>query len=194
MTAAAKAAATPVAQREITITRTFDAPRALVFSMFIDAKHLAAWWGPHGWSNPKTKADRRPGGKILINMQAPDGSVHPMGGIFDEIVPHERVVFTTFVDMPDGTRALEGRNTVTFEDAGRRTKVTLHAVGVGFTDFSANMLAGMEAGWSQSLDKLAVHAARQTGAKDAEDQAAILGIFGDRTNALFGKVVDLAVK
>src|SRR6185436_19088218 len=165
MTAAARAAATPVAQREITITRTFDAPRALVFSMFTDAKHLAAWWGPHGWTNPKAEADPRAGGRLLIHMPAPDGAVHPMGGVFDEIVPHERIVFTTFVDMPDGTRAIEARSTVTFQEVGRKTKVTVHANAVGFTDFSANMLAGMEAGWSQSLDKLAVHAARETGAK-----------------------------
>src|SRR5436309_2522632 len=117
-----------------------------------------------------------------------------MGGVFDEIVPHERIVFTTFVDMPDGTRALEARNTVTFTDAGGRTKVTLHASAMGFTDFSARMLAGMEAGWSQSLDKLLAYAARETGAIDADDQAAILGVFGDRTNALFGKVTDLALK
>jgi ketosteroid isomerase-like protein len=109
-------------------------------------------------------------------------------------VPHERIVLTTFVDMPDGKRVLEARSTVTFQDVGGKTKVTVHANGVGFTDFSANMLAGMEAGWSQSLDKLSAHAARETGAKDADDQAAILGILGDRTNALFGKVVDLAVK
>src|SRR5437868_3148822 len=121
MTAAARFAAKPVAQREITITRTFDAPRALVFSMFTDAKHLAAWWGPHGWSNPKAEADPRAGGKILINMQAPDGTVHPMGGMFNEIVSHVRIVFTTFVDI-GGTRALEARNTVTFTDEGGRTK------------------------------------------------------------------------
>jgi uncharacterized protein YndB with AHSA1/START domain/ketosteroid isomerase-like protein len=194
MTAKAKMAAKPVVQREITITRVFDAPRALVFGMWTDAKHLAAWWGPHGWTNPKAEADPRPGGKLLIHMQGPDGSTHPMGGVFHEIVPHDRIVFTSFVDMPDGTRVLEARNTVTFEDQGRKTKVTVHANASGFTDFSARMLAGMEAGWSQSLDKLAVHGARETGAGDAEDQAAIRGIFGDRTNALFGKVVDLAVK
>ena len=93
----------PVASREIKVTRTFAAPRALVFSMFTDAKHLAAWWGPHGFTNPVCEADARPNGKILIHMQAPDGTVHPMGGIFHEIVPHERIVFTSFVDLPDGT-------------------------------------------------------------------------------------------
>jgi uncharacterized protein YndB with AHSA1/START domain/ketosteroid isomerase-like protein len=184
----------PLAHREITLSRTFDAPRALVFSMFTDAKHLAAWWGPHGFTNPVCEVDARPGGRILIHMRAPDGNVHPMGGVFHEIVPHERIVFTSFVDLPDGQRILEGRNTVTFEDHHGGTKLTVQARAESFVEFATRMLAGMEAGWSQSLDKLASHGARETGARDADDQAAIRAMFGDRTSALFGKVADLAVK
>lgn len=184
----------PIVEREITVTRVFAAPRALVFSMFTDAKHLAAWWGPHTWDNPVCETDPRPGGKIRIHMRGPDGTVHQIGGVYHEVVPHERIVFTTFVDIPEGNRVLEGRNTVCFEESGGRTKVILQAQAGGFVDFAANMLAGMEAGWSQSLDKLAGHAAHVTGAKDADDQAAIRALFGDRTNALFGKVADLALK
>src|ERR1043165_2664681 len=127
-------------------------------------------------------------------MPGPDGPVHLMGGAYHEIAPHERIVFTTFVDIPDGNRVLEGHNTVRFEESGGKTKVILHAQAGGFVDFAANMLAGMEAGWSQSLDKLAAHAAQTNGNKDADDQAAIRAMFGDRTNALFGKVADLALK
>jgi PhnB protein len=127
-------------------------------------------------------------------MRAPDGKDHPMGGIFHEIKPHDRIVFTSFVDMPDGRRVLEGHNTVTFEDQRGRTKVTVHARAEGYVDFAVPMLAGMEVGWSQSLDKLASHAARAAGAKDADDQEEIRAIFGDRINALFCKGVDLAVK
>jgi uncharacterized protein YndB with AHSA1/START domain/ketosteroid isomerase-like protein len=191
MTAAAKMK--PVAQRAITITRAYEAPRALVFSLWTDVKHLARWWGPHGFTNPRCEADPRPGGKILIHMQAPDGTAHPMGGTYREIVPHERIVFTTFVDGPNG-RILEGHNTVTFEDFRGKTKLTLHADAAGFADFAARMLAGMEAGWSQSLDKLAGIAAQENGNTDAADQIAIRAMFGDRSNALFGKVADLAVK
>ena len=194
MTATARATPNPVAVREITVTRTFAAPRALVFSMFTDAKHLARWWGPHGFTNPVCEADVRPGGKILIHMRAPDGNVHPMGGIFHEIKPHDRIVFSSFVDMPDGMRVLEGHNTVTFEEQHGRTTVTVHARAEGYVDFTTRMLAGMEAGWSQSLDRLASHAVREAGAQDADDQEQIRAIFGDRTNALFGKSVDLAVK
>ena len=132
MTATARATPKPVAVREITVSRTFAAPRALVFSMFTDAKHLAAWWGPHGFTNPVCEADAREGGRILIHMRAPDGNVHPMGGIFHEIKPHDRIVFTSFVDMPDGKRVLEGLNTVTFEEQRGRTRVTVHARAEGY--------------------------------------------------------------
>ena len=193
MTAAARAAAKPTAQREVTLARMFDAPRALVFRMWTDAKHVAQWWGPHGFTNPVCEIDARPGGKILIHMRGPDCKAHPMGGEFHEIKPHERLVFTSFVDGPNG-RILESRNTVTFEHNGEKMKLVLHAHATSFADFAAQMLAGMEAGWSQSIDKLASHLARESGRKDADDQAAIHAIFGDRTNALFGKVADLAVK
>ena len=195
MGAAANAAtAKPVAEREVTITRVYDAPRALVFSLWTDAKHLAKWWGPHGFTNPRCEADPRPGGKLLIHMQAPDGGVHPMGGIYHEVVPHERIVFTSYVELPDSTRVVESHNTVRFEDQGRRTKVTLHARAAGFTAMATRMLAGMEAGWATSLDKLAGTAAQENGNPDAADQIAIRAIFGDRINASFGKVADLAVK
>jgi PhnB protein len=184
----------PIAEREVTITREFDAPRELVFSMWIDAKHLARWWGPHGFDNPHCEVDPRPGGKILIHMRAPDGGVHPMGGVYDEIMPFDRIVFTSYVELPDGTRVVESHNTVRLEEKAGRTKVILHAKAGGFTDFAPRMLAGMEAGWATSLDKLAGVAAKQNGNKDADDQIAIRSILGDRTNAMFGKVTDLALQ
>jgi len=183
----------PVAEREVTITRVLDAPRELVFSMWTDVKHLAAWWGPHSYDIPFCEADPRPGGKILIHMRAPDGGVHPMGGVYNEVAPHERIVFTSYVDLPDGTRVLEARNTVQFEAVGRKTKVTLHVKASGFSELALRMLAGMEAGWATCLDKLAGVAARQNGNPDADDQIAIRSILGDGTNAMFGKVADLAL-
>ena len=184
----------PIAEREVTITRVFDAPRALVFSMWTDAQHLAKWWGPHGFDNPRCEVDPRPGGKILIHMRAPDGGVHEMGGVYHEIVAHERIVFTSYVELPDGTRVVESHNTVRFKERGGKTEVILHAKAGGFTDLAPRMLAGMEAGWATSLDKLAGVAARLNGNKDADDQVAIRSILGDRTNAMFGKVPDLALQ
>jgi uncharacterized protein YndB with AHSA1/START domain len=149
----AKAAIKPVAERELTITRIFDAPRELVFRMWTDPVHMAQWWGPRSFTNPVCELDARPGGAILIHMRAPNGNIFPMGGEFREIVSPERIVFTTFVDGPDG-RILEGHNVVTFEDSGGKTKLTVQARAAGFVELAKQMLAGMEAGWTQSLDKL----------------------------------------
>jgi uncharacterized protein YndB with AHSA1/START domain/ketosteroid isomerase-like protein len=183
----------PTARREITLTRVFDAPRALVFSMWTEAKHLANWWGPHCFTNPVCEVDARPGGKILIHMRGPNGDTHPMGGVFHEVVPHERLVFTTFVEM-NGNRIVEGHTTVTLEDHRGKTKLTLQSEAVGFVDFAEQMLAGMEPGWAQSFGKFDVEVTRAAGRKEADDLAAIHAILGDRTNALFGKSADLAVK
>jgi uncharacterized protein YndB with AHSA1/START domain len=149
----AQVATKPVAEREITITRIFDAPRELVFRMWTDPEHMAQWWGPHGFTNPVCELDARPGGAILIHMRAPDGTTHPMGGEFHEVVPPERIVFTTFVDGPDG-RILEGHNVVTFEEHGGKTRLTVQARAVGFVEIAKRMLAGMEPGWTQSLERL----------------------------------------
>lgn len=185
----------PVAERELTLTRLFDAPPALVFSLWTEARHIAAWWGPHGFDIPRCEADPRPGGEILIHMRGPDGGIHPMGGFYDEVTPHSRIAFTTFVAMPDGTRVVESLNTVTFAEAGSgKTRVTLHVQGAGFTEQAKFMLGGMEAGWATSLDKLAGIAAAENGNPDAADQAAIRAILSDRTNAMFGKVAELAAR
>ena len=140
---------------DITLTRTFDAPRKLVFSMWTDAKHLAAWWGPHGWTNPRSEADPRPGGKILIHMQAPDGTVHPMTGTFDEIAEPECLVFRAVPVDRHGAALLESLTTVTFHDLGDRTKVIVHASAAPLQPIGVDMLKGMDMGWSQSLERLA---------------------------------------
>jgi uncharacterized protein YndB with AHSA1/START domain len=144
---------TPVAEREITFVRTFDAPCELVFSMWTEAKHLAQWWGPHHFDNPVCEADARAGGPIVIHMRGPDGNVHVMAGAYLEITPHTRIVFTTSVD-DNGVRLLEGTNVVTFEDVGGKTRMTLQARVSGFTEITKMMVGGFEAGWTQSLEKL----------------------------------------
>ena len=83
-------------RRELTIRRTFAAPRALVWQAWTDPRQLAKWWGPHGFTNPVCEIDLRPGGAIHIVMRAPDGTDYPMRGEFREIVPPERLVFTNY--------------------------------------------------------------------------------------------------
>lgn len=153
--------ATKSAERELVITRIFDAPRELVFKAWTDPKHLAQWWGPKGFTNPVCELDVRPGGAILIHMTGPDGVVYPMKGVYREIVPPERLVFTdSAFEDEQGNPQLEGLTTVTFVEHEGKTKLTVHAVVVKSTPDVAAALEGMEEGWNQSLDKLAEHLAQ----------------------------------
>ena len=140
--------------RELTLTRTFDAPRALVFKLWTDPVQLARWWGPKDFTNIVRSWDARPGGKIDLTMSWPQGD-HPMGGGFREVDPPKRLVFTsTAFEDKEGNAELENLNTVTFEDDNGKTKVTVHVIVLKASAAVAGPLSGMEAGWSQSLDKL----------------------------------------
>jgi uncharacterized protein YndB with AHSA1/START domain len=143
------------AQREVRLTRVFDAPIELVWMAWTDPRHMAQWWGPKSFTNPVCELDVRPGGAIRIDMRAPNGTIYPMTGTFKEIVPRERLVFTSVARDNDGNPLLEGHNIITFEDVGGKTKVTVLSRAVGIAPIAPQMLAGMEMGWTQSLEKLA---------------------------------------
>ena len=68
-------------KREVTLVRTINAPRELVFRAFTDRDLLAAWWGPTRYTNPVCEINPVPGGQIKIDMRGPDGMVYPMAGI-----------------------------------------------------------------------------------------------------------------
>jgi len=151
----ATATITPSATREVTLTRVFDAPRSLVFKLWTEPKHLAKWWGPKSFTNPVCEVDARPGGAIRIVMRAPNGVDYPMTGSFREIVAPERLVFTTVAEDASGGRLIEGLTTVTFAEHGGKTTVTVHARAVALVPIAEQMIKGMDAGWTQSLEKLA---------------------------------------
>jgi uncharacterized protein YndB with AHSA1/START domain len=143
--------------KEVTFTRTFDAPRELVFACWTDPKHLAAWWGPHQFSNPRCEADARPGGAIHIDMRAPDGTVYPMAGRFEEVVPHERIVFTAFPLDARGNPMFSTLNTISLTEKGGKTIQVVTARVLDATAAAAPHLQGMEEGWKQSLERLETH-------------------------------------
>jgi uncharacterized protein YndB with AHSA1/START domain len=107
------------------------------------------------FTNPVCELDPRPGGAIRIHMRGPDGAVYPMTGVYHEIVEPQRLVFTSAALDENGDPLFEVLNTVTFAEHQGKTKLTVHAVVVKTTAGAARYLAGMEMGWSQTLDRLA---------------------------------------
>jgi uncharacterized protein YndB with AHSA1/START domain len=135
-----------------------------VFKACTEAAHLAQWWGPKGFTNPACEVDARPGGALRIVMRAPDGAEYPMTGVFREVTAPARLVFTSAAVDRDDKPLLEQVTTVTFSEQGRKTKLTLETRAVGLVAYAARMLEGMEAGWTQSIDRLGDHVARMRAA------------------------------
>ncbi|MGI8527785.1 MAG: SRPBCC family protein [Pseudolabrys sp.] len=149
------AATTQHPERTVVLTRIFDAPRALVWQAWTDPKHMAKWFGPQHFTIPVCELDARVGGALRIVMRGPGGTDYPMKGVFREVVTGKKLVFSNIAIDNDGNHLLEGEITVTFSDAGGKTRMVLHTHAVGLVPMAPQMLAGMEAGWSQSFDTLA---------------------------------------
>ena len=141
-------------EREVSITRLFDAPRELVFRSFTEAEHIAAWWGPEGFTAPECESDPRPGGKLRIVMRGPDGADLPVDATYLEVDAPSRLVIESNAVGPDGTVLLEAVNTVTFAERDGKTEVIVHARATALVPEAAAMLVGMDAGWTQSLQCL----------------------------------------
>ena len=141
-------------EREVILTRVFNAPRELVFKALTEREHLIKWWGPGMFTNPVCEVDLRVGGAWRIVMRASRWQDYPCGGVYREIIEPDRLVFTNIATDAEGNRLLDGLTEVTFANLGGRTKLTFKTCAKGLVPFAPQMLAGMETGWTQSLDKL----------------------------------------
>jgi uncharacterized protein YndB with AHSA1/START domain len=157
-------------QKELKMTRVFDAPAELVYKAWTDPKLVSQWWGPQGVFTPVCEVDARPGGKIKIVMEAGEelgdfkGTQWPMEGEFVELDEPRKIVFTSNA-IDKGKVILEHRTTVTFEEENdpssheaskgqRKTKMTVHVVVTKVLPGSEFAIAGMEQGWNSQFDKL----------------------------------------
>ncbi len=153
---------TPKEGHELVLTRIFDAPREMVFKAWTDPKIVAEWWGPHRFTNPVCELDARPGGAIRIHIRGPYGMVYPMTGNYQEIVARERIVFTGAALDAAGNPMFEMLTTVTLAEEGGKTKQILRTSVIKSTAEAPRYLAGMEAGWTQSLERLTAYLAEQS--------------------------------
>lgn len=145
-------------QPALTIVRHLAAPRALVFRCWAEPDHLRAWCRPKNFTVLDGGMDFRPGGAWHSAFRSPDGTDYRMRGIYQEIVPDRRIVFThTWIDA-EGMPGHETVITVTFEDeADGRTRLTFHQA--VFATVSAR--DSHAEGWGEALDYLERHVAAQ---------------------------------
>ena len=159
-------AKTKSSEWDLVITRVFDAPRELVFKAWTETRHVAQWWGPKGFTNPVCEMDLRVGGRLRIHMRAPDGVVYPMTGVFEEIVPPERLVFVGSALDGEGKPMFDVLTTVLFAEQRGKTALTLQLRVIRATAQAPQYLKGMEMGWTQSLDRLGDHLAETISANE----------------------------
>lgn len=147
--------ASATADREIILTREFNAPRDLVFQAWTDPAHLPHWFGPNGFSLTIYEIDVRPGGMWRYMMHGPDGTDYPNRMVYQEVVRPERLVYLHGEDVDDDPNAFHV--TVRFDEEGGRTRVTSRMVfnTVAQREEAAGFGA-IELG-QQTMERLAAH-------------------------------------
>ncbi len=137
--------------RELVVTRVFDAPRRLVFKLWVEPEHAARWWAPQECVLVSCEMDVRPGGAWRRGMRTPNGGVVWKQGVYREIVEPERLVFTYADEDIQGMPGHETLVTVTFAEEDGKTRLTLRQV--LFDTVEAR--DGHRAGWTSALEGFA---------------------------------------
>jgi uncharacterized protein YndB with AHSA1/START domain len=142
---------TTPSDREIMMTRVFDAPRRLVFDAFSKPELLKRWFGPRGWSLTVCEVDFKVGGGFRFVLRGPDGKDMGMRGVYREIVPPERSVhMESFDDYPG-----ESQVTSVLVEQGGQTTLTVTVLYPSQEVRDIVIKSGMEHGAAETYDKLA---------------------------------------
>jgi uncharacterized protein YndB with AHSA1/START domain len=144
-------------ERELVITRIFDAPRHLVFQAWTEPDRAARWWGPQGFITTYCDMDVRQGGAFRVCVRSPAGVEHWKQGIYREVVAPERLVFTFAWEDADaeGKPGHQTQVTVTFAAHGDKTELTLRQA-VFETVATRDE---HQRGWTSTLQRLAEYLA-----------------------------------
>lgn len=143
----------------LVVSRRFPAPRALVFEAWSTAANMKRWFSPEGYTVPEAEIDFRPGGACALCMRSPEGRDFWSRGTFIEVSPPHRLVFTLGVSV-DGALKFTAHTTITFEDDGAGTRMTVHQTYDLHEGVCAAAVEGASEGWRTTLDKLGREVAR----------------------------------
>lgn len=140
-------------------TRNFNTAPEQVFEAWTDPVLMAQWWGPKDFTNPVCEFEPRHGGGIRIDMRSPEGIVYPMTGAVEEVEAPRKLVFTSAALNDTGRAIFKVRTAVRIEPRDGGASLSLDAWVIEKSSAAATHLAGMEEGWTQSLDRLEAHLA-----------------------------------
>ena len=144
---------TPEDRPVILMTRTFNAPRELVFKAHSSCEHVSNWWGPRNTSFLSCNMDFVEGGKWNIVLRDTDGNDAPFKGEFREIQAPERLTWTFIYDVPPANED-EAVETFVFTEEDGRTTVTTTSVAPSFESRDAMAESGMADGAAETYDRL----------------------------------------
>ena len=155
MCANATANAETAADRELVLTRLIDAPREKLYRAWTEPPLLTQWFAPLPWTTPHAELDVRPGGANLIVMRGPDGKDMPNRGVYLEVVPNERLVFTdAYVKAWEPSEKPFMTVILSFEDEGGKTRYTARVSHWTVADREAHEKMGFHGGWGLCTDQL----------------------------------------
>jgi uncharacterized protein YndB with AHSA1/START domain len=148
------------ADRELVISRIFNAPLELVFTVWTDPEHLAKWWGPNGFTNTIHKMDVKPGGEFLLTMHGPDGTDYPNKIVYDEVIKNKLLSWSHGSGIDDDPSQF--KVTVQFSAQDDKTLITMRMVFASkeAKDFVVEKHGAIE-GNKQTMDKLEAYLAKQ---------------------------------
>lgn len=149
-----------VEDRVLTLTRTFGAPRELVFAAFSQCEHLQHWWGPSGWTLPVCEMDFRPGGAWYYCMGGPHGETSCGLMTYHEIVEPERIVATDGFADEQGNLLEEMpsmRNTLIFSERDGKTTLTNRVQFASVAELEKVLAMGMMEGITETFERLDIY-------------------------------------
>jgi len=139
-----------VSGHDLIIERTYAAPRDLLFEVWSHPKHLANWWGPHGFTLAHCEMDFRVGGRYRFCMRSPEGEDHWLHGEYREIDEPNKLVFTWKRESSDGSIWCDTLVAVTFREDGGETAFRMHQSGFDIAEHRDQHRGG----WSEALERL----------------------------------------
>lgn len=112
-------------EREIHLTREFDAPRELVFEAFTKPEHIGEWWGPNGFTTTTKSMSFKVGGEWLFTMHGPDGTDYPNHIVYTDINQPEYMKYDHYGHEDEEDDPPHFKATIVFEELGSQTKITM---------------------------------------------------------------------